>query len=228
MNPDPLARYLQRLPTLITFFFSVMLVTVFRELSVIFHWTTAPSFDIRNLSDDLIVVAFVATLFFVVAVWLSYSLLIERFPYTLDYTVFFFDVVRFSVLFMIFNFAFLAGNPPQYVYYILMLSVFHLLMAGWHTNRLRRIEGSERAERAGDIRGHLLRAGTYFLLAVVYYVAVVRPWPATQPWGLHAALVIITSVLLVYWNARRLGEMKNKALQAQAVAKQQQAAASAN
>ena len=40
MNPDPLARYLQRLPTLITFFFSVMLVTFFRELMVTFQLTT--------------------------------------------------------------------------------------------------------------------------------------------------------------------------------------------
>jgi hypothetical protein len=224
MNPDPLARYLQRLPTLITFFFSVMLVTVFREMSTIFHWTTSPSFDIRNPSHVLTVVAFAATLFFVVSVWLAYSLLIERFPYTLDYAVFFFDVVRFSVLFMIFNFAFLAGNPPNYGYYIAALGVFHLLMAGWHTYRLRYIQGAERSERIADISGHLLRMGTYFVLAIIYYVLVALPWEASQPWSLHAALVVITSVLLVYWNARRLGELKHKALQAQELARQQQQA----
>jgi len=227
MNPDPIARYLQRLPTFITFFFSIMLVTVFRELSVMFHWTTGPTFDIRNLSHDLIVVGFLATLFFVVSVWLSYSLLIERFPYTLDYTTFFFDVVRFSVLYMIFNFAFLAGNPPYYGYYIVMIGVFHLLMAGWHTYRLRHIQGVERAERTADIRGHLLRMGTYFVLAIIYYVFVALPWQASKPWGLHAAIVVITSVLLVYLNVRRLAEVKVKALQAQEAAKVQQAAAPA-
>ena len=151
MNPDPLVRYLQRLPTLITFFFSVMLVTVFRELSVTFHWTTDPSFDINNPSHILIVVAFLATLFFVVSVWLAYSLLIERFPYTLHYGVFFFDVARFSILFIIFNFAFLAGNPPHYVDYILMLVLWHVMMAGWHAHRLRHIQGVERQERAVDM-----------------------------------------------------------------------------
>ncbi len=221
MAPDSLARYLQRLPTLITFFFSVMLVTVFRELSATFGWTTAPSFDIGNLGHALTALSFAATLFFVVTVWLSYSLLIERFPYTLDYTVFFFDVVRFSVLFMIFNFAFLAGHPPQYLYYPAMLSAFHLLMAAWHGYRLRHIEGIERGERAIDVRGHLLRTVSYALLAATYYVTVTVRWPTAQPWSLHALLVAVTSGLLVYWNARRLHEMKVKAVQARAAGEAQ-------
>ncbi len=214
MPADSLARYLQRLPTLITFFFSVMLVTVFRELSATFGWTTEPSFDIGNLGHVLIALSFVATLFFVVTVWLSYSLLIERFPYTLDYTVFFFDVARFSVLFMIFNFAFLAGHPPHYLYYPAMVSAFHLLMAAWHGHRLRHVAGPERAERAGDVSGHLLRAGTYALLAACYYVIVTLRWASSEPWLLHALLVVATSGLLIYWNARRLHEMKVKVGQA--------------
>jgi hypothetical protein len=168
-------------------------------------------------------VSFLATLFFVVSVWLSYSLLIERFPYTLDYTTFFFDVVRFSVLYMIFSFAFLAGIPPFYWYYIAMLGVFHLLMAGWHSYRLRYIQGEERRERAGDIRGHLLRMGIYFVLAIIYYVFVTIPWKTSQPWGLHAVMVVITSALVVYLNVRRLSEVKIKALQAQEAAKALQA-----
>jgi hypothetical protein len=218
---------LQRLPTLITFFFSVMLVTFFRELMVTFQLTTNPTFDLSTPGHALVVVSFIATLFFVVAVWLSYSLLIERFPYTLDYSVFFFDVARFSLLYLIFSFSFLAGHPPDYWYFMLGLAAFHAMMAGWHGNRLRHIQGPERSERAADVRGHLLRAGTYFLLAVVYIVAVTLRWQAAQPWTIHSALVIITSALLVFWNARRLGEMKSKALQAQAAAKQQQAAAAA-
>lgn len=214
MAPDSLARYLQRLPTLITFFFSVMLVTVFRELSATFGWTTAPSFDIGNLGHVLIALSFVATLFFVVTVWLSYSLLIERFPYTLDYTVFFFDVARFSVLYMIFNFAFLAGHPPHYLAYPAMVSAFHLLMAAWHSYRLPHVAGAERGERARDVGGHLLRTGTYALLAATYYFTVTMRWEASEPWLLHALLVVVTSGLLVYWNARRLHEMKAKAGQA--------------
>jgi hypothetical protein len=227
MNPDPLARYIQRLPALITFFFSVMLVTFFRELMVTFNLSTNPTFDWSTPGHALIIVSFVATLFFVVAVWLSYSLLIERFPYTLDYSVFLFDVARFSVLYLIFSFSFLAGHPPDYWYFMLGLAVFHAMMAGWHGYRLRRIQGSERSERAADVRGHLLRAGTYFLLAVIYIVAVTLRWQDAQPWTIHSALVIVTCVLLVFWNARRLNEMKAKALQAQTAAKQQQAAAAA-
>jgi hypothetical protein len=218
MNPNPIARYLQRLPTFITFFFSVMLVAVFNHLAAIFNWTTGPTFDIRNGNDDLIVVSFLATLFFVVSVWLAFSLLIERFPYTLDYTMFFFDVVRFSVLFMIYNFAFLAGNPPYYWYYIVMLGVFHLLMAGWHTYRLRAIQREERVERIADIRGHLIRVGSYFLLAIIYIVLVTVRWQETQPFELHAILVIITSALVVYWNVLRLLEVKAKAVKAQRAA----------
>lgn len=214
MNPDPLARYLMRLPTLITFFFSVMLVTFFRELAVIFQLSTDPKFDWSTPADALILLSFLATLFFVVAVWLAYSLLIERFPYTLHYGVFYFDVARFSVLYLIFSFAFLAGHPPNYIYYIVALAVWHLMMAGWHAYRLRHIEGAERTERAADVRGHLLRMGTYLILAIIYYFAVVSAWQGSQPWGLHSAVVVITSLLLVYWNARRLSDMRHKAIEA--------------
>ena len=224
MNPDPLARYLQRLPTLITFFFSVMLVTFFRELMVTFNLSINPTFDWSTPGHALIIVSFIATLFFVVAVWLSYSLLIERFPYTLDYSVFLFDVARFSVLYMIFSFSFLAGHPPNYYYFMLGLALFHAMMAGWHGYRLRRIQGPERSERAADVRGHLLRSGTYFLLAAIYVVTVTMRWETAQPWAIHTVLVLVTCVLLVFWNARRLMEMKAKALQAQAAAKQQQQA----
>lgn len=227
MNPDPLARYIQRLPTLITFFFSVMLVTFFRELMATFQLTTNPTFDWSTPGHALTVVSFIATMFFVVAVWLSYSLLIERFPYTLDYSVFLFDVARFSVLYMIFSFSFLAGRPPDYYFFMLGLALFHAMMAGWHGNRLRHIQGPERAERAADVRGHLLRSGTYFGLAVIYYVAVMVRWDAAQPWAIHSVLVLLTCALLVFWNSRRLMEMKAKALAVQAAAKQQQAAAAA-
>jgi hypothetical protein len=218
MTADSLTRYLQRLPTLITFFFSVMLVTVFRELSVTFGWTTAPSFDPSDPRHLLIALSFSATLFFVVSVWLSYSLLIERYPYTLDYTLFFFDVVRFSVLFMIFNFAFLAGQPPHYLAYVAMLSAFHLLMAFWHGYRQRHVGAAEAGERRADRGGHLVRSATYALLALAYYLAVTLRWPASEPFALHAGLVVVTSALVVYWNARRLVEMKAKALQAQGAA----------
>jgi hypothetical protein len=102
-----------------------------------------------------------------------------------------------------------------------MLGVFHLLMAGWHTYRLSHNQGAERGERIDDIRGHLLRMGTYFVLAIIYYVFVALPWKTSQPWGLQAAIVVITSILLVYWNASRLGEVKVKALKAQEAARLQ-------
>ena len=218
MNPDPLARYLARLPTFITFFFSVMLVTVFKELASIFAWTTGPSFSILNPAHALITISFLATLFFVIAVWLSYSLLIERFPYTLEYGEFIFDVVRFSVLYMVFNFAFLAGHPPYYFYFIGSLGAFHLLMGGWHAERMRHCEGAERTEHLNDVRGHGMRAGIYFVIAIAYFVTVTLNWQATQSWGVHAAFVVVTSGLLVFWNLKRLMDMRAKAQQSHAAA----------
>jgi hypothetical protein len=43
-------------------------------------------------------------------------------------------------------------------------------------------------------------------------------WEAAEPWAIHTALVVGASALLVYWNARRLNEMKAKVLAAQAAA----------
>ena len=214
MNSDPLVRYLMRLPALITFFFSVMLVTFFRELATVFDLTTNPNFDASTPADALILVSFLATLFFVVAVWLAYSLLIERFPYTLDYGVFYFDVARFSVLYLIFSFAFLAGHPPSYIYYLMTLVLWHLMMAGWHAYRLRHITGTERAERRADMRGHVVRMATYLVIAIAYVLLVVRPWSLAQPWAVHSLLVMLTSTLLVFWNARRLNNVRYKALEA--------------
>ncbi len=225
MNPDPLARYLMRLPTLITFFFSVMLVTFFRELAVTFQLSTDPKFDWSTPADALILISFLATLFFVVAVWLAYSLLIERFPYTLDYGLFYFDVARFSVLYLIFSFAFLAGHPPSYIYYIVALAVWHLMMVGWHAYRLRHIQGIERSERSADMRGHALRMGTYLVLAVAYYLFVMRVWEATEPWAMQSMFVVLTSALLVFWNARRLNDVRHKAIEASKAADLANAAA---
>src|SRR3569623_1287562 len=103
MISDALARYVQRLPTFITFFFSVMLVTVFRQLSDAFLWTTGQTPDLSNPGSWLLIIAFISSLFFVVAVWLSYALLIVRVFYCLFYCHLVFDVERLSVVYMIFE-----------------------------------------------------------------------------------------------------------------------------
>ncbi|HTJ57153.1 MAG TPA: hypothetical protein VL418_06255 [Devosiaceae bacterium] len=216
MTSDALMRYLQRLPTFITFFFSVMLVTVFRQLGDMFLWTTGPAPDLGNLASWLVILSFSSTLFFVVAVWLGYALLIERFPYTLEYSHFIFDVVRFSVVYMIFEFAFLAAHPPTYFYFIGALGVFHTLMAGWHGSRMRGVSSVVRAELFADIRGHLFRAGVYYALTIIYLLTVTLNWQASGSWTMHAILVVITSAVLVFWNAERLRDMKAKALKAHA------------
>ena len=228
MISDALARYVQRLPTFITFFFSVMLVTVFRQLSDAFLWTTGPTPDLSNPGSWLLIIAFISTLFFVVAVWLSYALLIERVPYSLDYSHFVFDVARFSVVYMIFEFAFLAAHPPNYVYYIAALAVFHGMMAGWwYLSRLPQTPAADRPELHADIRGHLLRGGVYLALATIYLFTVTLRWQTSPSWTAHGILVVITSAVLVYWNAERLREMKAKATAAHAAALAGQAATTA-
>ena len=227
MNPDPLARYLMRLPTLITFFFSVMLVTFFRELAVIFQLSTDPKFDWSTPADALILISFLATLFFVVAVWLAYSLLIERFPYTLDYGLFYFDVARFSVLYLVFSFAFLAGHPPSYIYYIVALA-----RLASDDGRMARLPSASHPGRrtyqnaARTYSGHLLRMGTYLVLAVAYYLCCRTRVGSLRAMG-HAKPVRGSHQRCCWsiWNARRLNDVRHKAIEASKAAELARAAA---
>jgi len=213
MVSRPSTRFLQRLPQLITFFFSLTLVNGFRILADTFHWSTQPTFDFGDPSQVLVVVSFFVTLFWIVTAWLGYSLLVERYPYTLDLTRFFFDVARFCLMFAVLNFAFLAGKGTSYHVYVFTVALFYLMMALWNVREAGRIgEAARRREREGDARGHGVRFLTFLAIGLVYYLGVTLGLAGSASLAVRYCTIIASFAALVVWNLRRISELRAYAL----------------
>lgn len=213
MTPTASTRFLQHLPQLITLFFSITLVNGFRLLADQFHWSTGPTFNLFSLPQFLLAVSFGVTMFWIVTAWLGYSLLIERHPYTLNFARFFLDIIRFSLMFALLNFAFLAGTPGSYHIFLLTLTLFHMIVLGWYRAELRGAsEPRQQREWRSGARNHAARVLTYGALGLVYYAGVAARPGAALAETLHVGIVALTCGALVVWNVRRLAELKALAL----------------
>jgi hypothetical protein len=205
-----ITRILQRLPNLLTLFFSLTLVTGFRTLGDRFHWNSAPSFDLTSWADVLVMAGFITTLFFIVSVWLAFSVLIERNPYTLSFGRFYFDVARFAMLFALLNFAFLADKPAEFHAYIFAMMGWHLLMAGWYMYQISIAPANVRSERSLDLRIHGGAAVIYAILGIVYYLTISRQWEVSQPQTLQGLLVLLTYAIIIGWSYWRLVDLRHR------------------
>jgi hypothetical protein len=212
MSPTIAVRVTQRIPNLLTLFFSISLVLGFSSLANYFEWRTAPSFDIRDPRDVLVMLGFATTLYFVISVWLAFSVLVERNPYTLSFGRFYFDAARFGLMFAILMWSFLAGEPPYFQHYVFGLAAWHLLMALWYVNQQRGTEGEVRDERMRDLRIHGLGALIYAVLGSAYYLTVARSWVDGQAQTLYVAFVLLTFTVVVLRTSRRLSELRARVL----------------
>jgi hypothetical protein len=210
MMTDQTRRFLQRLPQFVQFFFPLTLITGFREFGDRFDWMTQPSFNMAEPADVLIAASFLVTIFWVVTDWIGYNWLIERVPYTLGLSRFYFDVARFSLMFAIVNFSFLAGEGTSYHYYIFALALWHVAMLGWHVTRIVGSPSEGRSDRLADARGHGMRFLTFFVLGIVYFFGVSFRAEGVALEPLHYALVGLTLLAIIGWNAIRLTELKGR------------------
>jgi hypothetical protein len=207
------SRFLPHLQQFVTMFFTFTMVGYFKNFSDTFHLTTNPSIDFRNVSQVLILISFIVTLYWIVTAWLGYNMLIERHPYTMDLGHFFFDVARFSLLNFIMSFAFLAGSITSFQVYIFALALWHAMMIGWYIVQAGNATNSAaKGEARKDMASHGVRFSTYFILGLIYYFAV-----ATQPDQPNAQLyrcVIAGAVFLItiVWNSRRIVEIRARGL----------------
>lgn len=210
MDISPASRVAQRIPNLLTLFFSISLVSGFSSLANYFEWRTAPSFDIRDWSDVLVLVGFATTLYFVISVWLAFSVLLERIPYSLNFGRFYFDAARFGLMFAILMWSFLAGQPAHFHHYIFGLAAWHVLMASWYALQLRSTQGSVHVERGRDLRIHGLGFLIYAALGVVYYFVVAQAWQESQAQMLYVALVLLTFVIVIARTSTRLLDLRTR------------------
>jgi len=203
--------FVQRLPQFITMFFSFTMVGFFKNFADTFHFTTAPSFDWKNGSQDLVVAAFFVTLFWIVTAWVGYSMLITRHPYTLDLGRFFFDVARFSLLNFQMSFTFLAAQIAYFQVYIFSIALWHAMMMGWYRWQAGELPSGARAEQQKDATSHGMRFATYLVLGLLYYFLVALRVGQPGAELLRYVIAGATFVMMTVWNVRRIRELTARA-----------------
>jgi len=212
METNILSKVLIRLPNLITLFFSLTLVTGFRLLNDRFHWNTAPSFDITEWNDVLVLISFLTTLLFIVTAWLGFSVLIERVPYQGSFNRFLFDTARFSAIFPILMWSFLAESPLHFQLYVWGLAAWHFAMALWYIWPM--LFG--RAHRTGhsiDLNSHIVISVIYFGLGLAYYLLIAKQWATAPNNTLRITLVLITMAAIIIWSVDRLLNLQKRLVQ---------------
>jgi hypothetical protein len=203
METNTLSKVLVRLPNLITLFFSLTLVTGFRLLNDRFHWNTSPSFDFTVWNDVLVVVSFLTTLFFIVTAWLGFSVLMERVPYQGSFNRFIFDTARFSALFPILMWSFLAESPHHFQLYVWALSTWHFAMTIWYVWPIV-FNHSNRTGHSSDLNSHAIICAVYFVLGLAYYLLIKKRWETDPNDTLRITLVLVTLASIFFWSLNRL------------------------
>ncbi|GAB2558148.1 hypothetical protein [Spirosoma aerophilum] len=209
MEANTLSKVLVRLPNLITLFFSLTLVTGFRLLNDRFHWNTGPTFDITKWNDVLVLVSFLTTLLFIVTAWLGFSVLIERVPYKDSFNRFLFDTARFSALFPLLMWSFLAESPSQFQVYTWGLATWHLVMAVWYIWPTL-FGQSQRTGHSADMLSHVIICAVYYALGIAYYLLIARQWDTEPNDSLRIALVLLTLATIVFWSINRLRSLEKR------------------
>lgn len=213
MEPTPaVSRIVQRMPNLLTLFFSISLVQGFKALSDYYHWTTDPVFNFRDVSHLMMLLSFATTLYFVVSVWLAFNVLIERNPYSLSFGRFYFDVARFALMFALLMWSFLVVQPGKFHWYILGFGAWHLLMAIWYAGQRQTAQGDARRERGRDLRIHGTVSAMYFVLGALYWWLVAARWEASQPVALQIGLALAVFLIVIVWTTQRLADLRMRLL----------------
>lgn len=211
METNVLSKVLLRLPNLITLFFSLTLVSGFRLLNDRFHWNTAPTFDITHWNDVLVVLSFLATLLFIVTAWLGFSVLIERVPYQGSFNRFLFDTARFSALFPLLMWSFLAESPAHFQVFVWGLSAWHFAMTIWYVWPVL-FSSTNRTGHSADLKSHATISAVYFGLGLIYYLLVAKQWATEPNEGLRISLVLITLGTISFWSISRLRGLQKRLL----------------
>ncbi|QHV95976.1 hypothetical protein [Spirosoma endbachense] len=209
MEPTALSKVLVRLPNLITLFFSLTLVTGFRLLNDRFHWNTSPTFDITVWNDVLVLVSFLTTLLFIVTAWLGFSVLIERVPYQGSFNRFLFDTARFSALFPLLMWSFLAESPSHFQVFVWGLATWHLVMAIWYLWPVI-IKNTSRTGHSSDMLSHVIISGIYYALGLAYYLLIATKWDTAPNQSLRIGLVLVTMAVIAFWSVNRLRNLEKR------------------
>jgi hypothetical protein len=150
-------------------------------------------FDISTLLD---LSFFMTAFFWVVSQWVIYHELIKKYPYDIRNGMFFIDIIRFSLMFIILNTSFLAHT--RFFTLILSITVWHIVALVWHV-------WNREAERKVSIhiKEHIRSIISYACITIIFLI--VQPL-LLQPYGIILNLVIMMTAIgaMIIFNATRL------------------------
>lgn len=205
-----MARVLIRLPNLITLLFSLTLVAGFKLLNDRFHWNTAPSFTLTEWNDVLVLLSFLSTLLFIVTAWLGFNILVERVPYQDSFNRFLFDAARFSAMFPLLMWSFLA-ETTHYQVFAWGLAAWHLAMVAWYGWPML-ISRIHRTGHSSDMLSHVVASTLYFGLGLAFHQLITKAETPVPNETLRIGLVLATQAVVVGWSVNRLVILQKRLL----------------
>lgn len=113
---------------------------------------------------------FVATYFFIISDWIFYHELMNKYPYTKDYSRFFIDLVVFFLMFLLTYFAFNARNTKYLIFYIVNVALWHFGVATWHYYAKKEYQYMKK-EIDKSIVAHIKRFVYFASVAILYFIA---------------------------------------------------------
>ena len=208
--PSLMARVLVRLPNLITLLFSLTLVAGFKLLNDRFHWSTAPSFTLTEWNDVLVLLSFLSTLLFIFTAWLGFNILVERVPYKDSFNRFLFDAARFSAMFPLLMWSFLA-ETTHYQVFAWGLASWHLAMAVWYAWPML-FSRVHRTGHSNDMLSHVVASVLYFGLGLAFNHLIAKAETSALNETLRIGLVLATQAVVVGWSVNRLVILQKRLL----------------
>jgi hypothetical protein len=137
--------------------------------------------------------------------WVGYNVLIERNPYRMNLTRFFFDVFRFALMYSLLLWSFLAEKPDHYYVFLFGITGYHLLMTLWYLYEIQIVKTATHG--AKDLVPHGVAFVIYLALALSYLSAVAGSMDVITKERYHNLIVTATMATIVTWSAGRLSSL---------------------
>jgi len=150
-------------------------------------------FDITILFESLF---FITAFFWVVSQWVIYHESITKYPYGMSYRMFFIDILRFSLMFIILNTSFFANT--KFFTLILSITIWHIISYIWHWwNR------DLESDVVLQLREHVRSIISYASISIIF---IFLQSYLNSPFKIIINLVIMTTTIgcMIIFNANRL------------------------
>ncbi|MDO9098695.1 MAG: hypothetical protein Q7U60_11325 [Candidatus Methanoperedens sp.] len=149
---------------------------------------------------------FLTTYFFIISDWIFYHELMDKYPYTKNYTRFFIDIIVFFLMFLLTYSAFISINTKLLVFYVANVAVWHLSVIAWHISAIKEYQNMKQ-KIVESIKAHTIRFVWYTLIGISYFIA--SQFIANEI-VTYSTVAVIVMISIWFFNLRRLNYFKTQ------------------